>query len=162
MRRCCRIAIAIIGVLAPIAAKADVRFCNDYAQTIFIAIAYQQEGIAGWHAKGWLSVTTGQCSEYSHPPEHVTKMTYRAETDDYANNGQQVRETWGDKGARKFAVSDPGFDWDNAESLQGKPSGARLAGFTDTTFSGDDSVNDPAIVVRFNADASSDVSMGSN
>ncbi len=150
---------AALLVLLPATSQAYVRFCNDFAQTVFVAVAYQT-GHGNWYARGWLSVPNGQCSEFNNPPMHVATFLYRAETDDYVDNGHKVRETWGDRGKRSFAVTDSGFAWDHADSPNGKPSDARMAGFVDTNATADD--GDLKATITFGADASNDLTISTD
>ena len=150
------LAAAMVGLLLPVVARAEVKFCSDYPRTVFVAVAYQQ-GVGGWHATGWLSVPTGQCSTFNNPPLHLQHLIYRAETDDYMENGQKVREEWGEKGTRQFAVTDAGFDWDNAESLAGKPAGTHLAKFTDANVTAVDS--DLDLTFQFKANGSTEFTL---
>ena len=142
------------------AAHADVRFCNNFPRTIFIAVAYKQDN-GSWYARGWLSVTTGECAEFNNPPLKVRAVLYRAETDDYKQGSKTVRDTWGDESHEAFGISDPGFAWDNAKSLSGKASGARLVGFYDPNVTSVGS--DLSMTVTYEADGSNhlDMKMGS-
>ena len=146
--------IGVAGLMMlPVVAKADVKFCNDFARTVFVAVAYQQAD-GSWHARGWLNVPNGQCSEFYKPELHIRRLVYRGETDDYTENGQQHRYVWGDKGTRKLAVIDAGFDWDHADSLQGKPRDAHLAGFSEPNVTAIDS--DLSITLEFKGDGSTE------
>jgi|SRR5579863_1687640 len=152
-------AIVALGLLWPTASQALVRFCNDYDHTVFVAVAYPLKS-GSWYARGWLSVVNGQCSEFNNPPMHVSTFLYRGETDDFPSNGQQVREVWGNSGERKFAVTDEGFAWENADSQTGKPDNSRMVGFTDTNATSDD--GDLSLTITFKADASTELTIGAN
>jgi uncharacterized membrane protein len=158
-RACFAVVAGAVLALIPVAAEAAVKFCSDYTRTIFIAVAYPLPN-GSWSAKGWLTVPNGQCSEFNNPPLQVHKLLYRGETDDYPNNGQQVRDVWGDKGTQNFAVTDEGFTWDNADSLRGKPGNAKLKGFTDTNVTGVDT--DISITIRFKTDGATELEIGPN
>jgi uncharacterized membrane protein len=153
------IAVAALALLLPATSHAAVRFCNDFDHTVFVAVAYKMKS-GSWYARGWLSVVNGQCSEFNNPPMHVATFLYRAETDDYPSNGGQVREVWGNSEDKKFAVTDDGFAWENADSPTGKPAEARMAGFVDTNATNVD--GDLSITVTFAADGSSQMTIGAN
>jgi uncharacterized membrane protein len=82
-------------------AKADIVFCNEFAHTVFVAIAYQQAN-GHWLSRGWLEVATGDCGVFD-TAIRVKTFYFRGMTDPYLNaKRQQVVDSWG-KG-REFAV----------------------------------------------------------
>ena len=151
--------VAALTFALPATSGAAVRFCNDIDHTVFVAVAYQLRS-GSWYARGWLSVVNGQCSEFNNPPMHVATFLYRAATDDYPADGDQVREIWGNSSDQKFAVTDAGFAWENADSPRGKPSDARMVGFINTNATNVD--GDLSITVTFGADGSSEMTLGAN
>jgi uncharacterized membrane protein len=83
-------------------AHAGIIFCNQFAHLVYIAIAYPQTG-DDWLSRGWMSLDTGQCAPFDTALSTKT-FYYRAESEEYRNNGKHVTWNWGDKGDRKFAI----------------------------------------------------------
>ena len=74
-------------VIAMSSAKADIVFCNKFAHTVFVAIAYPQ-GDGSWISRGWLELATGQCNTFN--SAIVVKTFYfRGET----NPSQECRSS---------------------------------------------------------------------
>ena len=102
--KCCPLAF----VIAMSSANADVVFCNKFAHTVFVAIAYPQ-GDGSWMSRGWLELATGQCNTFD--SAIVVKTFYfRGMTDPYRNAAhRRVVRTWGEgrtslSGTEQFPV----------------------------------------------------------
>jgi uncharacterized membrane protein len=104
-------ALAVLGGLS--SAKADIVFCNQFARTVLVAIAYPQED-AGWLSRGWLELDPGQCRPFD-TAVRVKTFYYWARTDPYRNAAHQRGvNVWGE--GRVFAVWDrDNFEYWNAE-----------------------------------------------
>jgi uncharacterized membrane protein len=104
---------ALTFLAAMSSAHADIVFCNEFPQSVFVAIAYPQTG-GSWLSRGWLEVPTGQCYPFD-TAIRVKTFYFRGLTNVYRNAAHQhVRNLWG-KG-RDFAVWEPdNFQYYNAE-----------------------------------------------
>jgi hypothetical protein len=125
-------------------ARADIVFCNKFAATVFVAIAYPQDNGA-WMSRGWLELATGECRPFDTAIQ-VTALYYRGVSASFKDaSGQQLRIVWG--GPRKFATWVPdNFEYWDAEHQVLKSS---LQGYTAVAES---IVGTPAITVTFEAD----------
>ena len=100
-------------LLATSSADADIVFCNQFARTVFVAIAYPQ-GDGSWISRGWLGLATGECNIFD--SAIVVKTFYfRGMTDPYRNAAhRRVVQTWGR--GKNFAVWErDNFQYYNAE-----------------------------------------------
>ena len=106
-------AAAAASLAAMSSANAGIVFCNQFAQTVFVAIAYPQDG-GSWMSRGWLEVATGECDAFD-TAIRVKTFYFRGMTDPYRNAAhQRVTEVWG-KG-RDFAVlEEDNFQFYDAE-----------------------------------------------
>jgi uncharacterized membrane protein len=98
-RTCVGATLAILAAMS--SANAGIVFCNEFAQTVFVAIAYPQDG-GSWMSRGWLEVATGECNTFD-SAIRVKTFYFRGMTDPYKNAAhKRVVDTWG-KG-KDFAV----------------------------------------------------------
>jgi len=98
--------LLVIAALVSAPAHAEVAFCNNFPQPVFIAIAYQQPD-GSWTSQGWLRVNVGTCRSFD-SARHLSSFYWRAETDWYRDtSGKQVWSAWGED--RNFAVGDYPF-----------------------------------------------------
>ena len=128
-------------------ARAGIVFCNNFPQTVFVAIAYPQDNGA-WMTRGWLELATGECRPFD-TAIRVTALYYRGISASFADSsGQQMHIVWG--GPRKFATWWPdNFEYWDAEHQV-------LASSLEAYEVVSDSITGtPAITVTFNADKSS-------
>lgn len=103
------------GLLCMIsAANAGIVFCNQFPKTVYVAIAYQQEG-GGWISRGWLSVDTGDCNTFD-SAIRVKTFYFRGITDPSRDASRHLGiSTWG-KG-KSFATWDKyNFQYYDAEN----------------------------------------------
>jgi uncharacterized membrane protein len=127
MRTSLRLIAAVSGLimLAPSAANADLIFCNQFTQLIYVAMAYQQQNGA-FISRGWLNVDPGNCASFDSSLT-LKGFYYRVESVPYRLNGREVTETWGN-GDGSFAVFEKSnFQYWNA---QAKPLNSTMAPFT--------------------------------
>jgi uncharacterized membrane protein len=80
----------------------SVQTCNNFQVTIFVAFAYP-EG-SEWTSRGWLRVPSGSCKSAKLP---TVKVSYRAESDWYADGDVNRRDGWGDK--HRYCVAEGRF-----------------------------------------------------
>ena len=149
LRRIAGLLLAAAFLSGAFAAKSvaeivSIKFCNEFAYEVFVAIAYPQKQ-GDWLSRGWLGVPTGTCADFD-SAIHVPTFYYRGETDyRLAGGSRRVRYRWGED--RKFFVQDDSFNFYDAEN--GK--GGRFEDFSkfldNTTITGDFSAT-----VTFHAD----------
>ena len=130
----------------------DIKFCNNYSDPIYVAIAYPQSS-GGWVSRGWLEVPTGDCSFFD-TALHLPMFYLRGQTEWYASGRRRrTREIWGGRGERSFAVvesSGGSFNYYTAEvHARGIPNEPFLKFFGDGQLNLD---NDMRATVTFNAD----------
>jgi tetratricopeptide (TPR) repeat protein/uncharacterized membrane protein len=115
-------------------ASAQLQFCNEYAEPVRFAIAYETP--EGWVSEGWIKVAPKDCADTKY--DNLTEFYWTGETDwRDVGGGKRERTSWGK--ARQFSVTDKSFTLKNADQ---KLKGARRAGF-----SGPVTVNTPSSVV---------------
>jgi uncharacterized membrane protein len=96
---CAGAALAFLAAMS--SANAGIVFYNEFAQTVFVAIAYPQDG-GSWMSRGWLEVATGECNTFD-SAIRVKTFYFRGMTDPYLNAAhKRVANVWG-KG-KNFAV----------------------------------------------------------
>jgi uncharacterized membrane protein len=118
-------AVSGLIMLAPSAANADLIFCNQFTQSIYAAIAYQQQD-GSWISRGWLNVDPGKCASFDSALT-LKGFYYRVESVPYRVNGRQVTGSWGN-GDGSFAIyENSNFQYWNA---QAKPLNSTMAPFT--------------------------------
>ena len=61
MAKLCGYAVGLVILLAGASAQAEIKFCSEFPHTVFVAIAYPQDG-GSWLSRGWMSLNTGECS----------------------------------------------------------------------------------------------------
>jgi uncharacterized membrane protein len=98
----------------------QVRACNDFLTTIFVAFAFP-EG-SDWTSRGWLRVPAHTCKTTRLP---ANTFSFRAESDWYKNGGQTSRDQW--DGDHRFCIADGRFMFHPAD--RGCP-GGRLQKFS--------------------------------
>lgn len=106
-------ALAGAALLSTVAvAKADVVFCNEFAETIYVAIAYPQ-GDNSWLSRGWLELANGECRPFD-TALALKSFSYRAESDPFRSGGRRVKNVWGS--GQSFAIwEDDNFEYWGAE-----------------------------------------------
>ncbi|HXQ41694.1 MAG TPA: DUF1036 domain-containing protein [Candidatus Udaeobacter sp.] len=93
--------LAIAALCMASNARADVVFCNKFAQPVYVAIAYPQAD-GSWMSRGWLELAPDECRPFD-TALHPTVLYYRGETGWFTgSSGQNVRQIWG--GAKMFAT----------------------------------------------------------
>jgi Protein of unknown function (DUF1036) len=105
-----------VGVTCLLAmpAAADIVFCNKFAATVNVAIAYpQQDG--SWLSRGWLSLDTGDRSAFD-TALRVKTFYYRGESAPYREGRKTVRRSWA-SGEGTFAMWEKdNFNYWNAQT----------------------------------------------
>jgi uncharacterized membrane protein len=134
VRGCC--GAVVTGLLLARAAEAQftqLTFCNQYQQTIFVAVAYQQSNQT-WLSRGWLEIKPNDCEAFDSALS-VQLFYYRAETNKFTDPYTGVKGTasWGNNGDRKFAVTGPDFNFYDAQRARAD---AHLAGFLHAAWKG--------------------------
>jgi hypothetical protein len=139
-----RIVLGSIFLLAASGAKADLTFCNKFAHTIFVAIAYPQDD-QSWISRGWLDIDTGNCAKFD-TALRLKTFYYRGESATYRNpEGQNVSRVWGSGG--KFSIwENDNFNYWNAQKQVLK------ASLADFSLGGDALADGAVITVTFEAD----------
>jgi Protein of unknown function (DUF1036) len=94
-------------------AWAEINFCNQFTQKIYVAIAYPQDG-GSWLSRGWLEIAPKECNVFD-SALRVTTFYFRAESVPYRDStGNRATDTWG-KG-KSFAIwEDNNFQYYDAE-----------------------------------------------
>ena len=147
LKTVCEATLAL--VIAMSSAKADIVFCNKFAHTVFVAIAYPQAD-GSWISRGWLELATGQCNTFD--SAIVVKTFYfRGETNPYRNAAhQRFVHSWGE--GKNFAVWEPdNFQYYDAEK---RVLGSTLKPFTQGRETAGDDVS---ATVVFPADGGSPI-----
>ena len=132
-------------------AMAEVEFCNNYEQTVSIAIAYKQDysdNTSSYVARGWLSVNTGQCGVFD-TTLHVPFFYYRGETNWFKVRGGRQKLAWGDD-ANKFITAAASFNYWSAE--ENTPISGVKTSFVGFTKSFVSATGDVSETVTFEAD----------
>lgn len=130
----------------------DIKICNKFPKTIYFAIAYQQKQ-GYWLSRGWLKVSTGVCY-YFDTQLRLSDFYFRAQTEEFHQNGQSTVDSWGNKGPRSFCIDNNVLhtfnDW-AADTLSGcSTANARFQSFQEgVNFSPD---TDVSYTVTFQAD----------
>jgi hypothetical protein len=139
------IALASVSLLAATGARAEIKFCNEFAQKIFVAIAYSQAD-GTWMSRGWLELATGDCRDFD-SALHPGSLFYRGESVPYRNpQGASVTRVWSTAG-HQFAIWEKdNFNYWGAEA---KVLNSTLEDFTLVS---DDLDNDTSVSVTFEAD----------
>ena len=95
-------ALIAASLMATTGARADIQFCNNFPQKVFVAIAYPQAD-QSWISRGWLEIDTGDCAEFD-SALHPGALYYRGESVPYRNaSGASVTRVWSTSG-RQFAI----------------------------------------------------------
>jgi len=135
---------AVVASCWASSARAEIVFCNKFAATVFVAIAYPQDNGA-WMSRGWLELATGECRPFDTAIQ-VTALYYRGVSASFTDaSGQQLRIVWG--GPRKFATWWP----DNFEYWDAEHQVLRSS-LQNYTAAAESIVGTPAITVTFEAD----------
>ncbi len=139
-----RCAVGMTCLLAIPTARADIVFCNKFAHTVYVAIAYpQQDG--SWISRGWIALDTGECSEFD-SAIRVKTFYYRGQTAQYREGRKQVRTVWS-SGDTKFAMWEKdNFNYWNAQT---KVLNSTLAVFSKVGEATGDAIS---VTVTFEAD----------
>lgn len=139
-----RAAVVSVVLLAASSARADLTFCNKFAHTIFVAIAYPQDD-QSWISRGWLDVDSGNCAKFD-SALRLKAFYYRGESAAYRNaSGQNVSTVWGS--GRKFSTwENDNFNYWNAQNQVLK------ASLADFSLGGDGLADGAMITVTFEAD----------
>jgi uncharacterized membrane protein len=125
-------------------ARADIVFCNQFEQTIWVAIAYPQDD-GSWLSRGWLELATGDCAPFDTAIRAKT-FYYRAKS--IPDRSSRFKMTWG-KSDKKFAIWDrDNFQYWNAEERVLKSS---LADFSQGPETNGDELS---VTVTFDANGS--------
>ena len=100
MAKLCGYAVGLVILLAGASAQAKIKFCSEFPHTVFVAIAYPQDG-GSWLSRGWMSLNTGECSVFD-SALRVKTFYYRAESAPYRSGSRRIKTSWG--AGRKFAI----------------------------------------------------------
>lgn len=93
---------------SPTLPASTLNFCNKYAETVYVAFAFQQNG--DWTSAGWLKVASNTCRA-----ARVVANYYRAETESRSlGGGASEQHTWGT--TRRFCVGDAKFMFHHADA----------------------------------------------
>ena len=145
MGRRAAIILASVSLLAATGARAEIKFCNEYPQKLFVAIAYSQAD-GTWMSRGWLELPTGDCREFD-SALHPGSLFYRGESVPYRNpQGASVTRVWSTEG-HQFAIWEK--DNFNYWGAQEKVLNSTLEDFTLVS---DDLDNDTSVSVTFESD----------
>ena len=138
-------AVVAIGLGATTGARAEIQFCNQFPQKVFVAIAYSQTD-QSWISRGWLELGTGDCAEFD-SALHPDTIYYRGESVPYRNaSGASVTRVWSNSG-RQFAIWEKdNFHYWNAQQ---KVLNSTLADFS---LLGDGLAADAWVTVTFEQD----------
>jgi hypothetical protein len=86
-------AIAASGPFASTAAQAGgIVFCSQFAQSVFVAIAYPQDD-GNWISRGWMGLDKGVCATFD-TALNVHTFYFRGETTTYQQGGKSYRNIW--------------------------------------------------------------------
>jgi uncharacterized membrane protein len=131
LSKLCGCAAGLACLSAAPSAKADIKFCNQFPQVVYVAIAYPQDG-GSWLSRGWMSLETGECSVFD-TALRVKTFYYRAESVAYrSESGWRIKTSWGS--GRKFAIyEDSNFNYWNAVERVLKSSLAEFTHGPETT-----------------------------
>jgi hypothetical protein len=105
---------AIVFWLGTTNVCAGITFCNKFSKTLFVAIAYPQDG-GSWMSRGWLELAPGDCAPFD-SAIRVTTFYFRAESTPYVDSsGGKVHDFWGQ--GKSFAMwEDNNFQYYDAEN----------------------------------------------
>jgi uncharacterized membrane protein len=110
--RLCAGVAALAAALATSNARAEIKFCNQFAYKVFVAIAYPQDD-GSWISRGWMSLENGECSLFD-TALRLQTFYYRGESVDYRTAGRSVKMVWG--AGKKFAIwENDNFNYWNAQ-----------------------------------------------
>jgi hypothetical protein len=142
-----RLGCLLVGsacLLAAPVARADVQFCNKFAHTVFVAIAYPQDN-QSWISRGWLDIETGNCAKFD-TALRLTTFYYRGESATYRDlAGRNVSTSWGS--GTKFSIwENDNFNYWNAQKQVLKASLAEFSRGAEGLAEG------AAVTVTFEAD----------
>jgi uncharacterized membrane protein len=114
MGRIATFALVAVGLAATTGARAEIQFCNEFPQKVFVAIAYPQDD-QSWISRGWIEVDTGNCAEFD-SALHPRVIYYRGESAPYRNaSGASVTRVWSNS-AHQFAIWEKdNFNYWNAQ-----------------------------------------------
>jgi hypothetical protein len=133
--------LAFLGVAT--SARAEIVFCNKFAQVVYAAIAYPQDN-GSWISRGWVALNTDECSVFD-TALRVKTFYYRGESEPFREAGRRVKVNWGS--GRPFAIWEKdNFNYWNA---QNKVLNSSLADFTKGA---ETSAGDVSATVTFEAD----------
>lgn len=78
-------------------ASANIIFCNQFTQEVYVALVYEQFGRdgkhSGWVGRGWLWLRPGQCKDFDSALA-VPEFYWRAETNLYQVGDKKYRNNW--------------------------------------------------------------------
>ncbi len=135
-------------------AHAAIKFCNNYKEPVYVAIAYPQnysDGSTGYISRGWLEVTSGNCQEFD-TNIHVPFFFYRGETNWFKVKGGQQRNVW-ENDDNKFLTTVASFNYWDADKKENSNSNNQLVGFIKSL---EASTGDISETVIFEADGMHD------
>jgi hypothetical protein len=145
MGRLAAIALVAVGLGAATGARAEIQFCNNFPQKVYVAIAYPQSD-QSWISRGWLEIDTGNCAEFD-SALHPSTLYYRGESVPYHNaRGASVTNVWSAPG-RQYAIWEKdNFNYWNAQE--------RVLNSTleDFSLAGDGLAADASVTVTFEQD----------
>jgi uncharacterized membrane protein len=125
--------------------REKVVFCNKFAQTMFVALAYPHSNDS-FISRGWLRLDQGECKVFD-AALRLKTFYYRAETDWYSiGSRKKNQQTWGD--GKKFALKNDTFSFYDADKERNS-SEARFAGFTELSIESQDG---SVVTVTFESD----------
>ena len=139
----CLSSLALTFVLSGSALGA-IKFCNNYAQPVFVAMAYKQnysDSTSSYISRGWLEVDNGKCGEFD-TGLHVPFFYYRGETNWYKVKGGRKKNVWGDD-ANKFITTVASFNyWDADKNTPISGTKTDFVGFVKSIESADGDISE--------------------
>jgi uncharacterized membrane protein len=86
-------AVAAWAQLAPTPANAaGIVFCSEFAQSVFVAVAYPQDD-GNWISRGWMGLDKGECASFD-TALTIHTFYFRAETTTYKQGGKSYKNIW--------------------------------------------------------------------
>ncbi len=84
-------------------------FCSQFAQSVFVAIAYPQDD-GNWISRGWMGLDKGECASFD-TALSVHTFYFRAETATYQQGGKSHKNIWAANDGQFAMYEDSNFNY---------------------------------------------------
>ncbi|QPC93012.1 DUF1036 domain-containing protein [Mesorhizobium sp. INR15] len=146
-------------------ASAEIKICNNFPQTVYFSIGYDQPGYDSFMSRGWLVLApNGGCDEFD-SALHLSVFWYYAETNAYyVRKHVKNTNTWGSvRPDKQLWVARNSFNIiDNPGMKRPSDPGAKLVGFARSLEASGSELNETLTIEADGINVSQSISSNTN